>query len=528
MILQMIVVTAVAVLQPARFFVTNVIHGKSLSKKSVLIQPLSLSRREQDIKSMEKWRKLRFWSKVVTIYGSYKAFQTKRAFNRVFERLRNNSSSTAVDLPDLEVEKLHELNSERMLQLCLSLRGFYLKSGQFLGTRHDFMPPQYTSKLQRLQDDVPAMPAEDVQCILSGELGGEEGIERAFSALDINSTIGCASIAQVHKGIWRETQQVVAVKIQNPDAQRLMARDLRNLRVLAEFLQKTELKFDILSAVKELQRQIHREFDFRLEAQNMGEVGSYLEGRLPGLKVPKAVFASKKLLVMTFLNGENLGKLATSAPSASTKRQGPSFFVRKVLYGVWRTLAEAWGMQIFELNRFHADPHPGNLLLDPAHPQTIALLDWGQVKTLARPRVQALARLVLAMAQKNDSAIAENFRTLGVRVRYPDDENSITGLAITMFDTRNDVRFPADPFSSRSLLRRNSVLALPTDLYFLVRSVQLLRGLARAIDRNEVSSSAGDENDDALSLSAVWRPYAQRALEDVRNADNKPTSMHVA
>ena len=81
--------------------------------------------------------------------------------------------------------------------------------------------------------------------------------------------IGSASVAQVHEAIWKPTGEKVAVKVQYPDAERLMIGDLKNLRALAEFLQRTEFKFDLLSSIKELQRQITNEFDFRLEARNM-------------------------------------------------------------------------------------------------------------------------------------------------------------------------------------------------------------------------------------------------------------------
>ena len=86
----------------------------------------------------------------------------------------------------------------------------------------------------------------------------------------------------------------MAVKIQYPNAERLMTGDLRNLRALAEFLQRTELKFDILSAIKELQKQIKNEFNFVNEAKNMDNVRMGLAKNVPEVTLPRSIFCTKK------------------------------------------------------------------------------------------------------------------------------------------------------------------------------------------------------------------------------------------
>jgi predicted unusual protein kinase regulating ubiquinone biosynthesis (AarF/ABC1/UbiB family) len=95
----------------------------------------------------------------------------------------------------------------------------------------------------------------------------------------------------------------VAVKVQLPGAESLMRSDLRNLRKLAEFLQYTEFKFDLLSTIIELQKQIGNEFDFHLEAKNMEYIREKLSSSLPSIIIPKPIWISKKLLVMTFIEG---------------------------------------------------------------------------------------------------------------------------------------------------------------------------------------------------------------------------------
>ena len=98
-----------------------------------------------------------------------------------------------------------------MLKLCLDMKGFYLKSGQFLATRHDFMPEQFTKKLSVLHDSVTPMKGSEVKKILEKELNGN--LNEFFKEIDLEDPVGSASIAQVHKGIWRKTNQKVAVKV---------------------------------------------------------------------------------------------------------------------------------------------------------------------------------------------------------------------------------------------------------------------------------------------------------------------------
>ena len=212
------------------------------------------------------------------------------------------------------------------------------------------MPSQYTSRLSRLHDDVPPLPADVIQRVLEKELQGS--IDTFFSSIDLENPIGAASIAQVHKGVWRQTSEKCAIKVQYPHTEKVMKSDLRNLRVLAEFLQRTELKFDILSSIIELQRNIHNEFDFINEARNMDFMRNALRKTVPEVSLPRALFASKGALVMTFMEGENLGKLA----EFSNSRRNifvPLFVKQKLGKKILDVMAKAWGEMVFNLQCFN-------------------------------------------------------------------------------------------------------------------------------------------------------------------------------
>ena len=440
-------------------------------------------------------------------------------------------------MPDYN--QTHEINSRRMINLCLSMRGFYLKTGQFLGTRHDFMPINYIKKLSQLHDNVPPLSGIEIRAILERELGGT--VESFFSSLDLDYPIGAASIAQVHQGVWRETGQAVAVKVQYPNAERLMKGDLRNLRRLAEFLQRTELKFDLLSAIKELQKQIKNEFDFVREAQNMDSIGAKLASSVPAVRLPKSIRATRHTLIMTFVDGPNLSKMDEFR--ASPSRFIPGILKQRAGKKLLDVLAQAWGAMLFDLRAFQADPHPGNICISPTH--GIGLLDWGQVKHVSDSLALKFGTLVLAIHANKESEIVDALFDLGVTVSNPSDRKTVSAIAVTMLDTRRVKGYVIDPFSPDNSLKTNSVTKvgvagagsasllflspsstlvpspllpspppphshspphntpkpsqMPSDLYFVVRTVQLLRGIAHAFDLD-------------YSLADRWAPYARRAV----------------
>lgn len=218
-------------------------------------------------------------------------------------------------------EPHHAAAGEAMQELCLSLRGFYLKAGQFIGARGDFVPRPICERLSRLQDRVPPMEQSAAAQLLQEQLGGVP-LSAVFDWIDLDHPLGSASVAQVHKArlacrqrgllsrlagiflphyrglvpssaydesyccrqfdMWQAcaaapADAVVAVKIQYPNALEDMTSDLSNLRLLAAFLSKAEIDFDLVSAVDELADQIRLEFDFKREARVMDAVARQLQ-----------------------------------------------------------------------------------------------------------------------------------------------------------------------------------------------------------------------------------------------------------
>lgn len=138
----------------------NKLNNSTLNTVSTKIRPI---------------RDASFWLRAGRIYSSYKLTQVKNSIKRIITR------KSDLRVTNETWDFIHELNSQRMIRLCLGLKGFYLKTGQFLGTRHDFMPSTYTRKLSRLHDDVPSLSARETRRNIEKEINGT--IEVYYTAL---------------------------------------------------------------------------------------------------------------------------------------------------------------------------------------------------------------------------------------------------------------------------------------------------------------------------------------------------------
>ena len=182
-----------------------------------------------------------------------------------------------------------------------------------MSTRGDLCPPAVCAALAPLQDAVPPMPPAVARACVADELASLGlAFDDVFSAF-AEAPVGSASVAQVHRATLQPAAAAssasrardVAVKVQHQGAEALMALDLADLAALAYALQRTELKFDLSSAVAELRAQVAQEFDFAREARCMDHIAARLAPMRRRLVVPRSVagLVTRRMLVMDFLDG---------------------------------------------------------------------------------------------------------------------------------------------------------------------------------------------------------------------------------
>lgn len=238
-------------------------------------------------------RSLRFWRRVIPIYSGYKHTQ-----------LSLKVSNASVEKRVKAWNARHEWGAEKVYTLCVELRGFYLKDGQFLGARTDLVPMQWCDSLRRLQDRVPPVPFSQIEATIRDayRVNRASQLFRHIEATPLAS----ATIAQVHRGELPDGTQV-ALKAQYRDQESLCEMDLLNLKRLAAYLQKHDMSFfDMESVVREFEMQIPLEFDFLREAEMMTIIRQNLKtAGIIDVVVPRVIpgLVEKRALTMTFVDG---------------------------------------------------------------------------------------------------------------------------------------------------------------------------------------------------------------------------------
>ena len=283
----------------------------------------------------------------------------------------------------------------------------FIKLGQVLSTRSDLLPPPYLEALSRLQDRVEPFAYEEVERIVGEELGVR--LSKAFSRFD-PEPLASASLGQVHRAALRDGREV-AVKVQRPGIRGRIAGDLEALERIAELLDRhTEAgrSFGFGEMVEEFRKSLLEELDYRREAHNLSTVGANLE-RFDRLVVPRPVadYSTSRVLTMELVAGSKLDEMS---PLVRLEVDGAELADQ---------LFEAYLSQILVDGLFHADPHPGNLLL--TRDRRLALLDLGMVGHVAPVLQERLLKLLLAVSEGNGEDAASLLLDIGERLEHRDE-----------------------------------------------------------------------------------------------------------
>src|SRR6476659_137288 len=296
-------------------------------------------------------------------------------------------------LPDEIVAESEAAPAEELAKDLEKLGPTFIKMGQLLSTRADLLPAPDLDALTRLQDHIEPFAYEEVERIVSGELGVR--ISKAFADFD-PVPLAAASLAQVHRA-WMRDGRAVVVKVQRPGIRELIVGDLEALGEIAHFLDEhTELgrRYEFENMLVNLRQSLLRELDFTIEANNLHTISENLL-EFDQLVIPEPVddYTTTRVLTMEYIAGK---KITALNPLRLLEIDGASLADE---------LFSAYLKQFLVDGLFHADPHPGNVFL--TDDDRIALLDLGMVGRVTGTFRDNLLRLLLAISEGRGDAAAE-------------------------------------------------------------------------------------------------------------------------
>ena len=347
----------------------------------------------------------------------------------------------------------------------------FIKLGQLLSTRSDLLPDEYIRALSRLQDRVEPFPFSEVEPLVTAELGVR--LSKAFSEFEA-TPLAAASLGQVHRAALRDGRQV-AVKVQRPGIRPRVAEELETLEEIAEFLdQHTAVggRYQFTQMLEEFRRSLLRELDYRQEAQNLTLLRHNLaDFRRIIVPAPVDDYTTSRVLTMEYVPGT---KITALSRVARLELDGA---------GLADDLFRAYLTQVLVDGFFHADPHPGNVLL--TDDGRLALLDLGMVARMA-PRVQEqLLQLLLAVSEgRSDEAMAS---VLKLAEKRPAFDELVFARRVTDLVGRHQDAEVRDVEVGRVVLEIGRIagdvnLGLPTELTMLGKTLLNLDQIAHELD----------------------------------------------
>jgi predicted unusual protein kinase regulating ubiquinone biosynthesis (AarF/ABC1/UbiB family) len=360
--------------------------------------------------------------------------------------------------------------ARQLTQTLVELGPTFIKLGQFLSVRRDFLPQELAEELGLLQDRVPAFPIEHVRETIRNELGSLP--EDLFQSFEFEP-IASASIGQVHRAILNDGR-LVAIKIQRPDLARILYQDLGCMRWFAKFSNALSLKGDWESWLElsdEFGKTLFEEIDYIKEGRNADRLRHALRDRSE-IVIPRVIwkYTGRRVIALEYLAGTKIDRVADLELAG---------FDREL---IGRRLIECFMDQVLTHGFFHADPHAGNLAINSDG--RIVLYDFGMMGEISGVQRDCLLGCIAAVVNKDTTELTKHLVSLGVirksanlapieRALSPFIEyysgRSVRDLDFTHLEKDIDE------------IAISRALRLPPTLAYLIRTGATLEGIARTL-----------------------------------------------
>lgn len=406
------------------------------------------------------------------------------------------------------------------VRICFEELGpTFIKIGQILSVRTDIVSDEFAEEFKKLQDNVKTDPFSEILQVIESEL--KLNIDEVFETID-EVPLASASIGQVYKAKLLSGENVV-VKVQHPGIYEKMTLDIELLEKAMSLVKHTHVVsvVDPSSIIKELKKSLLQELDFLNELKNI-ELFYEKNNGFEGIMSPKAYsqFTTSKVLVMEHISSDKISNFIENVDLQIQEGHKEFIDLKKDLAD---TLVKNYMKQIFEDGFFHADPHPGNILikmlteeerievksgkgifysyeiLKKGQPFNIVYIDFGMMGTLDESLIKKLNNIIIALSEKNNEKIATSIASLCKKTKDYDKEKFVKDIGNLVEDyyemSIQELEIPVI-FSKISKICNMYGLQMPESIVFLFRGIGTIEGIIERLNPE-------------LSIMTAIKPYVK-------------------
>jgi ubiquinone biosynthesis protein len=396
------------------------------------------------------------------------------------------------------IRDVHRRNARRVERTIVALQGLFIKVGQLLSIMANFLPEEFRSGLEGLQDQVPPRPFEEIDATITAELG-KPPLE-IFARIE-RHPIAAASLGQVHEA-WLHDGTHVVVKVQHRDIEEISRLDLL---VIRRILSIVTIFFPIqgmASYYHQVREMIAREIDFTLEAKNILRISQNFTHD-PRVLFPRVIeeLSTRKVMTETFVSGTKVGDVAALESRGIDRKE------------LARRVVRAYCQMVFVDGIYHADPHPGNILVGETG--ELIFIDFGAVAEVSRDMREGMPEFLEGVIRRDTEQLMKALRQMGFLARGHDED--VSEKVIEYFHQRFQEEVKLESFNLESIkidpqkglenlldLRKMNLTVhelsgafhIPRDWVLLQRTFLLLAGVCTELDPQ-------------LNPVEVVRPYLQ-------------------
>ena len=386
------------------------------------------------------------------------------------------------------LKRLHAKNARIIREHMIEMRGVLIKIGQFMSSRVDILPEEYTDELSKLQDQVPPTAFPEIAKRVTEELGPMEEVFSTFTPEPIAS----ASLGQVHRACLRDGECIV-VKVQYPGIEEVIAADMKTLKFVIRILRVLYPHINLDVIYSEFSRIVVEELDYIHEGKNAETFARNFADN-PKIKIPIVYwpFTTSKVLALEYLEGIKITDFDAIDAAGIDRKE------------VARVLAEAYAQMFFRDGLFHGDPHPGNIFVTPG--PEIILVDFGMVDRISASRREALRRGFAGIVDRDALGIVRSLVDMGF-IPLTRDIQPLVQFVERIIEKYRDMspsEFKAMDIDDigrdiMEALQISPSIQIPNDFILFGRVIGMLNGL-------------GSRLDPETNIIEIAAPYAKRFI----------------